>query len=98
VALAGFTEVHIGETVTDPEDPRPLPPVTVDEPTVNMVFSVNNSPFAGTEGKYVTSRNLRDRFERELLTNVSLRVEPGDTRTRSSSRAAANCRWRSSSR
>ena len=79
VALAGFTEVHIGETVTDPEDPRPLPPVTVDEPTVNMVFSVNNSPFAGTEGKYVTSRNLRDRFERELLTNVSLRVEPGDT-------------------
>ena len=79
VALAGFEVVHIGETVTDPEDPRPLPPVTVDEPTVNMVFSVNNSPFAGTEGKYVTSRNLRDRFERELLTNVSLRVEPGDT-------------------
>ncbi len=79
VALAGFSEVHIGETVTDPEDPRPLPPVTVDEPTVNMVFSVNNSPFAGTEGKYVTSRNLRDRFERELLTNVSLKVEPGDT-------------------
>ncbi|MCE9627837.1 MAG: GTP-binding protein, partial [Candidatus Eisenbacteria bacterium] len=79
VALAGFSEVHIGETVTDPEDPRPLPPVTVDEPTVNMVFSVNNSPFAGTEGKYVTSRNLKDRFERELLTNVSLKVEPGDT-------------------
>ena len=79
VALAGFSEVHIGETVTDPEDPRPLPPVTVDEPTVNMVFSVNNSPFAGTEGKYVTSRNLRDRFERELLTNVSLKVEPGET-------------------
>ncbi len=79
VALAGFEVVHIGETVTDPEDPRPLPPVTVDEPTVNMVFSVNNSPFAGTEGKYVTSRNLRDRFERELLTNVSLRVEQGDT-------------------
>ena len=79
VALAGFEEVHIGETVTDPEDPRPLPPVQVDEPTVSMVFSVNNSPFAGQEGKYVTSRNLRDRFERELLTNVSLKVEPGDT-------------------
>lgn len=79
VALAGFSEVHIGETVTDPEDPRALPPVTVDEPTVNMVFSVNNSPFAGTEGKYVTSRNLKDRFERELLTNVSLKVEPGET-------------------
>ncbi len=79
VALAGFEEVHIGETVTDPEDPRPLPPVVVDEPTVSMVFSVNNSPFAGQEGKYVTSRNLRDRFDRELLTNVSLKVEPGDT-------------------
>jgi GTP-binding protein len=79
VALAGFAEVHIGETVTDPDDPRPLPPVQVDEPTVSMVFSVNNSPFAGQEGKYVTSRNLKERFERELLTNVSLKVEPGDT-------------------
>jgi len=79
VALAGFEEVHIGETVTDPEDPRPLPPVQVDEPTVSMVFSVNNSPFAGQEGKYVTSRNLKDRLERELLTNVSLKVEPGET-------------------
>ena len=79
VALAGFEEVHIGETVTDPEDPRPLPPVLVDEPTVSMVFSVNASPFAGQEGKYVTSRNLKDRLERELLTNVSLKAEPGET-------------------
>ena len=79
VALAGFEEVHIGETVTDPDDPRALPPVLVDEPTVSMVFSVNASPFAGQEGKYVTSRNLKDRLERELLTNVSLKVEPGDT-------------------
>ena len=79
VALAGFEVVHIGETVTDPESPRALPPVTIDEPTVSMVFSVNASPFAGTEGKYVTSRNLKDRFERELLTNVSLKVEPGET-------------------
>ena len=79
VALAGFEVVHIGETVTDPETPRALPPVTIDEPTVSMVFSVNASPFAGTEGKYVTSRNLQDRFERELLTNVSLKVEPGET-------------------
>jgi GTP-binding protein len=79
VALAGFEHVHIGETVTDPEDPRPLPPVQVDEPTVSMVFSVNNSPFAGQEGRYVTSRNLKDRLERELLTNVSLKVEPGET-------------------
>jgi GTP-binding protein len=79
VALAGFERVHIGETVTDPADPRPLPPVLVDEPTVSMVFSVNNSPFSGQEGRYVTSRNLKDRLERELLTNVSLKVEPGET-------------------
>jgi len=79
VALAGFDEVHIGETVTDISDPRPLPRVVVDEPTVSMVFSVNNSPFAGLEGKYVTSRNLRDRLARELLVNVSLQVDPGDT-------------------
>ncbi|HEV2105859.1 MAG TPA: translational GTPase TypA [Candidatus Eisenbacteria bacterium] len=79
VALAGFSEVHIGETVTDPVTPRPLPPVVVDEPTVSMVFSINASPFAGREGRFVTSRNLRERLERELLTNVSLRVEPGET-------------------
>jgi len=79
VALAGFEVVHIGETVTDPDDPRPLPPVLVDEPTVSMVFSINASPFAGQEGRFVTSRHLRERLERELLTNVSLRVEPGET-------------------
>jgi GTP-binding protein len=78
VALAGFEEVQIGDTVTSIEDPRPLPRVTVDEPTVSMIFQVNNSPFAGQEGKYVTSRNLRERLDRELLTNVSIRVEPGD--------------------
>ncbi len=79
VALAGFEEVNIGETIADPESPVPLPPVSVDEPTVSMVFSVNNSPFAGQDGRYVTSRHLKDRLERELLTNVSIRVEPGDT-------------------
>jgi GTP-binding protein len=79
VAVAGFDDVNIGETITIPDDPRPLPPVTVDEPTVGMQFSINDSPFAGQEGKYVTSRNLKDRLERELLTNVSLQVEPGDT-------------------
>jgi len=78
VALAGFEVVHIGETVTDPVDPRPLPRVVIDEPTVSMVFSVNNSPFAGTEGKYVTSRNLKERLEREILTNVSIRIEFGE--------------------
>jgi GTP-binding protein len=79
VALAGFDEVHIGETVTDPEQPKPLPRVTIDEPTVSMMFQVNTSPFAGLEGKYVTSRNIRERLERELLTNVSIRIEPGET-------------------
>ena len=79
VALSGFEEVSIGETITDPIDPRPLPRVTVDEPTVSMLFSVNNSPFAGQEGKYVTSRNLKERLEREILTNVSIRIEPGET-------------------
>ncbi|MBI5709292.1 MAG: translational GTPase TypA [Candidatus Eisenbacteria bacterium] len=79
VALAGFDQVNIGETITDPEDPRPLPHVVVDEPTVSMVFTVNNSPFAGQEGRHVTSRNLKERLERELLTNVSVRVEPGET-------------------
>ena len=79
VALAGFDVVNIGETITDADDPRPLPPVIVDEPTVSMLFSVNTSPFAGQEGQFVTSRHLQERLQRELLINVSLRVEPGDT-------------------
>jgi GTP-binding protein len=79
VALAGFDEVSIGETITDPDDPRPLPHVIVDEPTVSMIFSVNTSPFAGQEGKYVTSRNLKERLDREILTNVSIRIESGDS-------------------
>jgi len=79
VALAGFDVVNIGETITDLERPRALPKVTIDEPTVSMVFQVNNSPFAGQEGKYVTSRNLKERLEREILINVSLRIEPTET-------------------
>jgi len=79
VALAGCAEAGIGETIASPEDPRPLPPVVVDEPTVSIVLQVNTSPFAGLEGRFVTSRNLKERLERELLTNVSLRVEPGDS-------------------
>jgi len=79
VAVTGFDDVNIGETITDADDPRPLPPVIVDEPTVSMVFSVNDSPFAGKEGKFVTSRNIKERLEREILTNVSLTVEPGES-------------------
>ena len=75
VAVAGVTGINIGETITDVENPAPLPIITIDEPTIAMQFMVNTSPFAGREGQYVTSRNLRDRLQKELLTNVSLRVE-----------------------
>ncbi len=82
VAVAGFERIGIGETITDPINPAPLPPLQIDEPTVQMTFGVNTSPFAGREGKYVTSRMIRDRLFRELETNVSLRVaetEAADT-------------------
>ncbi len=76
VALAGFEGIQIGETVTSPTEPAPLPPLHIDEPTISMVFSVNTSPFAGREGRWVTSRNIKERLDKELLTNVSIRVEP----------------------
>ncbi len=79
VALAGFEGIQIGETVTSAETPAPLPPLRIDDPTISMIFSVNTSPFAGREGKWVTSRNLKERLEKELLTNVSIRVEPTDS-------------------
>ncbi len=74
VSVAGLEEITIGSTITDPANPKQIDPVTVDEPTVQMTFSVNNSPFAGKEGKFVTSRNLRDRLYKELETNVALKV------------------------
>ena len=79
VAVAGVEGITIGETITDAENPSPLPPISIDEPTIAMQFTVNTSPFAGREGSYVTSRNLRERLEKELLTNVSLRVEDTDS-------------------
>jgi len=79
VAVAGVEGITIGETITDVENPSPLPPIVIDEPTIAMQFTVNNSPFAGREGSYVTSRNLRERLQKELLTNVSLRVEDSGT-------------------
>ena len=75
VAVAGVTGITIGETITSIENPSPMPPIVIDEPTIAMQFSINNSPMAGREGKYVTSRNLRERLDKELLTNVSIRVE-----------------------
>ncbi len=75
VAIAGVTGITIGETITGMESPAPLPPIVIDEPTIAMQFTVNTSPFSGREGQYVTSRNLRERLEKELLTNVSLKVE-----------------------
>lgn len=79
VAVSGLGEINIGETICDTENPEPLPFIDIDEPTVTMTFSVNNSPFAGREGTYVTSRHLRDRLFKELETNVSLRVEETET-------------------
>jgi GTP-binding protein len=79
VAVAGVEGITIGETITNAETPAPLPPITIDEPTIAMQFTVNTSPFAGREGTFVTSRNLRERLEKELLTNVSLRVQDTDS-------------------
>ena len=75
LAIAGVEGIQIGETITSAETPKPLPHIRIDEPTIAMTFSVNNSPFAGREGDHVTSRKIRDRLDKELLTNVSIRVE-----------------------
>ncbi len=79
VVLTGIPEVNIGDTIADATDPRPLPPIVVEEPTVRMTFGVNTSPLAGREGTWVTSRKLKERLERELERNVALRVAPTDT-------------------
>src|SRR5204863_10068627 len=79
VAVAGVEGITIGETITDAENPAPLAHIVIDEPTIAMQFTVNNSPFSGREGTYVTSRNLRERLDKELLTNVSIRVEEAGT-------------------
>ncbi len=79
VAVAGIPEVQIGETLTDPNNPEALPLISIEEPTLKMTFSVNNSPLAGREGKFVTSRQLKDRLWKEVKSNISLRVEEGST-------------------
>jgi GTP-binding protein len=78
-AVAGVPAAFIGDTLGDPLDPRPLPGIRVEEPTISMVFSVNNSPLAGKEGKLVTSRQIKERLDKEVLYNVSIKVEPGAT-------------------
>ena len=82
VCLAGIDDITIGETITDPEQQTPIPPTHIDEPTVSMVFGINTSPMAGRDGQFVTSRNLRERLERELIGNVSIRVESTDSSDR----------------
>ncbi len=79
ICITGVEALNISDTICDPEHINPMPPLTVDEPTVSMVFQVNDSPFCGQEGKYVTSRNIKDRLEQELLHNVALRVEDGES-------------------
>ena len=79
VCLAGIEDITIGETIADVEQQIAIPPIAIDEPTVSMIFGVNTSPVAGREGQFVTSRQIKDRLDRELLGNVSIRVEPTDT-------------------
>jgi GTP-binding protein len=81
MAIAGVEGITIGETITSAEEPAPMPPIQIDEPTIGMTFTVNTSPFAGREGQFVTSRNLKDRLDKELLTNVSIRVESSSPET-----------------
>jgi len=79
VCITGLDQLNISDTICDPNVVEALPALSVDEPTVSMTFQVNDSPFAGQEGKFVTSRNIKERLERELIHNVALRVEPGDS-------------------
>ena len=79
VCITGIENLYISDTLCDPEKVEPLPPLSVDEPTVSMTFQVNDSPFAGQDGKFVTSRNIKERLEQELLSNVALKVEPGES-------------------
>jgi len=79
VALAGIENINIGDTITSVDNPQPLPSIAVDEPTIAMIFGVNNSPFAGREGKFVTSRQIKERLDKEILGNVAIRVEETDS-------------------
>jgi len=95
IALAGIEGINIGDTITSVTDPRPLPRIKVDEPTISMIFGVNTSPFAGKDGQHVTSRKLRERLDRELLSNVAIRSRRPSHPTASASRDAESCSWQS---
>jgi len=79
ISIAGIEGIHIGDTITSATDPRPMPRIVVDEPTISMIFSVNTSPFAGKDGQHVTSRKIRERLDKELLANVAIKVEDTDS-------------------
>jgi GTP-binding protein len=79
IALAGIDDIYIGETISSIDDPKPLPKIIVDEPTISMIFGVNTSPFSGKDGKWVTSRKIRERLDKETLANVAIRVEETDS-------------------
>ena len=79
VGIAGISDISIGETITDPEHPIALPVIQIDEPTIKMTFGVNTSPFTGKEGEYTTSRNIKERLEHELETDVALSVAQDST-------------------
>ena len=97
--MAGIAEVTIGETLADPDDPRPLPVITVDEPAMSITIGANTSPLAGKDGSKLTARQIEARLKQELVGNVSLRVqETARGRTRTRCRAAVSCSWRCSSR
>ena len=79
VCITGVDKLNISDTVCDPISVEALPPLSVDEPTVRMTFQVTDSPFAGREGKFITSRNIKERLDKELISNVALRVQQGDS-------------------
>jgi GTP-binding protein len=93
VALAGIENIEIGDTITSPDNPQPLPAIAVDEPTIAMIFGVNNSPFAGREGRFVTSRQVKERLDKEILGNVAIRVEETESPISSRFPVVANCNW-----
>ena len=93
MSVAGLPEVTIGDTLTDPADPRPLPRLDVDAPTLRMTFGVNTSPMAGRDGTFLTSRQIKARLDREVLGNTAIEVHPTDSGDRTRCAGAASSSW-----